>query len=163
MDDTKPFSFKKIFFIGTIACIIALALPIALWSPPWSDNAYYTHNHGEWDSQSHHYSKFTSGKYFECGYSRPSAHEKFVAYTVNKSFSKEADGLWWRSKVNKDGSISKYNIEFSMHAFTTGGKRINRINTGVGTGDTYFKAVVYDKIFNPFTLYYIRWIEWTDK
>lgn len=158
MDEPKPSQWKKKIAFAIQSTIAVALYPIAMWSPPWSENAYYTHNHGDWDTESHHYSRFRNGTYYECGFSRPSEHEDFVAYTVKKSLHKESNGLWWNTKVNKDGSISKYSISFSMTSFTTGGKRIN-----TGSVDIGIKGTVYDKIFNPITLYYIRWLEWQNK
>ena len=141
---------------GAISCLILLLyLPVLIWSPPWALNGYFLEGvwliDGKVTSQDDHAITITPFYSFHDGnlnahyFDWDNAPDIHRVYDLNVKYEQVDKGIW----TYRDANGWAQNIHISNSQIT---KSINI--------DKEIKVPLI-KVSNPFTLWHIKWLEWT--
>ena len=110
--------------------LLALFLPVLVWSPPWAERGFY-YNNDKRDTC-----------YFEGGTLTGYTDENHPRYSIH---------CRWNGKKN-------------AWVATFGNKLNEKIHVQVkpNRSDLLYGENVYRKIYNPFAIWHIKWLEWTN-
>lgn len=137
----------KVALISTVAIsalLFLLYLPVLIWSPPWGEDGYYEYGKPRHDLHKDY-------TYFKNGILRPMHIEKTgeVILYPESNFTHK-NNSWQNNTL-----IHKSTVHFSISASLLTSTAIHQ------NGRTVFNSTA-SKIFNPFTLWHIKYLEWTN-
>ncbi len=150
---------KLIYIVTTISgLLLILYLPVLIWSPPWGNKGYYLHkdytNPMDWSEEHSTFFFFNDGKLV---YKMIMDGE--FSQSADMHFKNIGNNRWSHYEKIKRTTYRGTKDVINHYMIQIEG---NKFDYTTFYTDQHTPKYDLVKITNPFTIWYIKWLEWTN-